>query len=126
MPLAIHHESIMISPRLKLHGGAPYTVALLFQVNRLLLPVREISEQLHAQCTRCSKTELLLFRCSPCSRHSSPLAWGVPSIDTSLLEDLSLTFLSFFHGERNNLFRNRFELCRYANDALLEIQDALM
>ena len=119
MPLAIHNESIMISPGLELNGCAPYAVALLFQLNGLLLPMSEVSDQLHAQCSRCSKTKLLMIRCSLCSRHSFPLAWGVPSIETVPFAEVCVAFLECLPYRRNILFRDRFDLCRSAQRTLL-------
>ena len=48
LPLAVHQESVMILPGREFQNGSPDAISTFLQIDGFLIPVREVSHQLHA------------------------------------------------------------------------------
>lgn len=49
MPLAIHDEPVVMRARLQFEAASPNAIGVFAQVNWILLPVGEVTDQLDAQ-----------------------------------------------------------------------------
>ena len=56
-PLTVHKESVVVRSRCKFDAAPPYAIRVPPHVDGSLLPVREVTNQLHAHRRRCRKSE---------------------------------------------------------------------
>jgi len=61
MPLAVHQKAIVMRAGLESDRRPPQAVRSFSQIDRLLLPVREVTEQLHTLGGRCGVVKSFYF-----------------------------------------------------------------